>query len=135
MSQAGSIVIPICLVLTDWERRVWRFVACAFALILPSSRPVGVMIDIQASLLAIIRENAFNPSWYTPIKLTFAVYDSHMSKRTLRGADPQQRVLRHWPCLGHHIQYDIPTKFHRDPFITCYFGWLLRRFQVSPKLL
>ena len=52
----------------------WGFAACAcadFALI-----PTCRSDDIQVSLLAIVRENAFKPSRYTPIRLTFAVHES-----------------------------------------------------------
>lgn len=46
------------------------------------------------------------------------------------GADPQQRALAR-DLVPH--QHDNSIKFLRDPFITCYFGWLLRGFQVSNR--
>ena len=80
--------------------------ACADFALTPSCRD-----DIQVSLFAIVRENAFKPARYMPIRLTFAMLCmNHPCRRShaeayLGGADPQQCALAMpWARINTTIQ-------------------------------
>jgi len=111
---------PVCLVSSRIGRVWWLLATCACAVFafIPSCRSD----DIQVSLLAIVRENAFELSRYKPIRLTFFLLcinkiiimaDRRVTcrNRTLAGGGAPIPSNAHWPVTWSHINTTIQLSF------------------------